>query len=229
MKLGFAALDVVEKIVDLGETSHGDLEGRQQLGFLIWLGDVRHGSRTGSLLDQIGLGERRKHDHRGDVLVADDAGRLDAVHARHLDVHAHHAWTELTGEIDRFLAIGGLTDNLITVVFEHCHQVHTVHGFILGDDNGALVGVFLFRGMLRFGCGLKLFGSEHFVRFNGLLCRHVISFHCHTQSRPICPNLGLDCFFTCPRWDSNPHCADFEAASSTNWDTRAFRNFATIT
>ena len=27
--------------------------------------------------------------------------------------------------------------------------------------------------------------------------------------------------FWCPRWDSNPHCADFEAASSTNWDTRA--------
>lgn len=27
--------------------------------------------------------------------------------------------------------------------------------------------------------------------------------------------------FGCPRWDSNPHCADFEAASSTNWDTRA--------
>lgn len=25
----------------------------------------------------------------------------------------------------------------------------------------------------------------------------------------------------CPRWDSNPHCADFEAASSTNWDTGA--------
>lgn len=27
--------------------------------------------------------------------------------------------------------------------------------------------------------------------------------------------------FGCPRWDSNPHCADFEAASSTNWDTGA--------
>ena len=28
----------------------------------------------------------------------------------------------------------------------------------------------------------------------------------------------------CPRWDSNPHCADFEAASSTNWDTGAYPN-----
>lgn len=26
----------------------------------------------------------------------------------------------------------------------------------------------------------------------------------------------------CPRWDSNPHCTDFEAVSSTNWDTGAF-------
>ncbi len=27
--------------------------------------------------------------------------------------------------------------------------------------------------------------------------------------------------FWCPRWDSNPHCTDFEAVSSTNWDTGA--------
>ena len=30
--------------------------------------------------------------------------------------------------------------------------------------------------------------------------------------------LGLK---TCPGWDSNPHCTDFEAVSSTNWDTGA--------
>ena len=30
-----------------------------------------------------------------------------------------------------------------------------------------------------------------------------------------------DGLYRCPRWDSNPHCADFEAASSTNWDTGA--------
>ena len=25
----------------------------------------------------------------------------------------------------------------------------------------------------------------------------------------------------CLEWDSNPHCTDFEAVSSTNWDTEA--------
>ena len=33
----------------------------------------------------------------------------------------------------------------------------------------------------------------------------------------------------CPRWDSNPHCADFEAASSTNWDTGAYLNLEQYT
>lgn len=29
------------------------------------------------------------------------------------------------------------------------------------------------------------------------------------------------CKRKCPGWDSNPHCTDFEAVSSTNWDTGA--------
>lgn len=29
------------------------------------------------------------------------------------------------------------------------------------------------------------------------------------------------CFKECPRWDSNPHCADFKSAASADWATRA--------
>lgn len=27
--------------------------------------------------------------------------------------------------------------------------------------------------------------------------------------------------YECPRWDSNPHCADFKSAASADWATRA--------
>lgn len=41
------------------------------------------------------------------------------------------------------------------------------------------------------------------------------------QPRRVIPVRGCSSI-RCPRWDSNPHCTDFEAVSSTNWDTGAF-------
>lgn len=41
------------------------------------------------------------------------------------------------------------------------------------------------------------------------------------QPRRVIPVRGRSSI-RCPRWDSNPHCTDFEAVSSTNWDTGAF-------
>ena len=174
MQLGFAALHIVEQIVDFGETAHGHFQSRKQLGFLIRLGDVCHGTCTRGLLDQIGLGECRKHNDRSDILITDDTRRFDAIHTRHLDVHAYHAWMELAGQFDCFLTVSGFAHNLVATIFQHGNQIHTVHGFVFGHDDGTLARFVIFLDGLLRRCGsLKFIVGEHFVRFRGLFCRHV--------------------------------------------------------
>ena len=174
LQFGLATFDIVKQIVDFGETAHGDFQSRQQLGFLIRLGDIRHGASARGLFDQIRLGECRQHDDRSDVLITDDASGLDAIHARHLDIHAHHARAELTGQLNGFLTVGGLSDDLIAVILKHGDQIHAVHGFVFGNDDGALVRLVII-GRIRLGSrsSLELLISEYFVRFRGLLCSHV--------------------------------------------------------
>lgn len=48
----------------------------------------------------------------------------------------HTTSAVLAGQFHGFLAVGGLTNDLITVVFQHGDQIHAVHGFVLGHDNG---------------------------------------------------------------------------------------------
>ena len=173
MQFRFAAFHIVEQIVDFSETAHGHFQSRQQLGFLIRLGNIRHGTSAGSLLHQIGLGERRKHNNRGDVLVADDARRLNAVHTRHLDIHAHYTRTELASQINCLFTVSGFAHNLVAIIFQHGNQIHTVHRFVFGHDDGTLARLLLFEGPLRRCGSLKFIVGEHFVRFRGLFCRHV--------------------------------------------------------
>ena len=109
-----------------------------------------------------------------DILITDDARRFDAIHTRHLDVHAYHAWTELAGQFDCFLTVSGFAHNLVATIFQHGNQIHTVHGFVFGNDDGALVRLVII-GRIRLGSrsSLELLISEYFVRFRGLLCSHV--------------------------------------------------------
>lgn len=135
---------------------------------------------AGGLLHQIGLGECGEHDDGGDVFIADNAGSGDAVHTRHLDIHAHHIRAVLAGQFHGFLAVGGLTNDLITVVFQHGDQIHAVHGFVLCHDNGTRTVLGLGLALSRFafiGHGLELFVGQHLIdvdtRFFGLLpCSH---------------------------------------------------------
>lgn len=139
-----------------------------------------HGASAGGLLHQIGLGECGEHDDGGDVFIADNAGSGDAVHTRHLDIHAHHIRQVLAGQFHGFLAVGGLSNDLITVVFQHGDQIHAVHGFVLGHDNGTRTVLGLGLALSRFafiGHGLELFVGQHLIdvdtRFFGLLpCSH---------------------------------------------------------
>ena len=57
---------------------------------------------------------------------------------RHLDIHAHDIWPLLAREFDGLLTIGSLTHHLISVVFEHGHQIHAVHRLVFGHDHGGI-------------------------------------------------------------------------------------------
>ena len=105
----------------------------------ILVSHICHGTRAGGLLDQIRLRECGEHDDRGDVLIADHAGRGDAVGTRHLHIHAHHVRTVLTGQFDGLLTIGRFTDDLVAIVFKHGDQIHAIHRFIFGHHNGTLM------------------------------------------------------------------------------------------
>ena len=97
----------------------------------------------------------------------------------------HHVRAELAGQFDGFLAIGGLADDLVTIVFEHGHQIHTIHGLVLGHDNGTRavlgLGFALSRLAVFLGHSLEFFVGQHLVdvdaRFLGLLpCSHATLF-----------------------------------------------------
>ena len=115
-----------------------------------------------------------KHNDRSNILIIDDTRRFDAIHTRHLDVHAYHAWMELAGQFDCFLTVSGFAHNLVATIFQHGNQIHTVHGFVFGHDDGTLARFVIFLDGLLRRCGsLKFIVGEHFVRFRGLFCRHV--------------------------------------------------------
>ena len=70
-------------------------------------------------------------------LLAISAGRVDAVAARHLDVHDHQVGLEGIGQLDRLLAVARLADDLISLFFQHLGQVEPNECLIFGDEDAA--------------------------------------------------------------------------------------------
>ena len=76
-------------------------------------------------------------DDRRDALRRDLGGRVDAVAARHLDVHDHQVGSQALGEFDRLLAVAGLADDLVALLAQHLGEIHADERLVLGDEHAA--------------------------------------------------------------------------------------------
>jgi hypothetical protein len=90
-----------------GPDARGELV---RLGVLQQVADRARVERRG---DAHVVRERGEHEHRRTHAQAGDpARRLDAVDARHLEVHEHDVRLAVEGQVDRLLAVGGHADHL---------------------------------------------------------------------------------------------------------------------
>ena len=82
-------------------------------------------------------GRQHHHPHTGQVRVGSDPpGGFDAVEHRHADVHQHHIGPLPTGQLDRLLAVGGLTDQLeVGGVVDHASQPGADQRLIIDDTD----------------------------------------------------------------------------------------------
>ena len=93
---------------------------------------------TPTTFDEIVLAERREQYDGRDALFCNPLRRGDAVEHRHLDVEDDEVGPQLLRELDRLLAVGGLTDDVVALFLEHLFEVEPDEGFVLGDENAPL-------------------------------------------------------------------------------------------
>ena len=64
-----------------------------------------------------------------------DARRLEAVHARHLDVEDGQVGLQLAHQLDRLVAPAGLADDVVALLLEGLAQVEADDRFVFSDHN----------------------------------------------------------------------------------------------
>ncbi len=141
--LGTPAAQPPQRLLDLGARVQGlpsvrapDRVGEPDHG----LGLVQVAARAG--LDRPGerdlVGLSRQDDHRGaGGLVVDATGRLDAVDARHLQVHQHDVGVFLRGGVDRGLTVGDDLDHAEVLFLVEGHlERFAERTMIVGDHDG---------------------------------------------------------------------------------------------
>ena len=74
-------------------------------------------------------------------LLSDLGSRVDTVATRHLDVHDHQVGLEAFGQLDGFLAVAGLADDLVAFLPQHLGQVEPDECFVLGDEDTVRLGI----------------------------------------------------------------------------------------
>ena len=119
----------------LGVPGHGDVHRRDDVAARERLDHVGHGLGAARLLDLLGLGEGRDHDDGREALLADHGRSLEAVHARHLDVHEDDVRVQPARELDGLLAVARLADHVVALLLQHLAEVHADDGLVLGDDD----------------------------------------------------------------------------------------------
>ena len=85
--------------------------------------------------DDLVLAVGGHHDDRDRPLLEDPTGGVDAVEARHLDVHHGEVGLELAGQLDRLHAVARLTADLEAGLLEQRAQIEPDDRLVLGDED----------------------------------------------------------------------------------------------
>ena len=128
-------VDLAAQALQLAEPADRDLDRGDQIALLERLDEVRQRAGVAGLLDDLALAERGEHQHAADPLGGDRPRRVEAVHARHLDVEDGQVRAEAADELDRLVAPAGLADDLVALLLEGLAQVEADDGFVLGDHH----------------------------------------------------------------------------------------------
>ena len=75
------------------------------------------------------------------------AAAVDAVDLRHLDVHDHQVGAQLPGQLERLLAVAGLTGDDVALLGEHLGEVEADQRLVLDDEHAACHGLSLGSGL----------------------------------------------------------------------------------
>ncbi len=98
---------------ELGKPCHGQFDRRGEIGLAKRLDQIADHAGLLGPVDQLFLAVRREQDNRGDLFLGQDLSSLDAIHARHLDVHDHHVRIELSRHVDRALPVAHFADDQV--------------------------------------------------------------------------------------------------------------------
>ena len=128
-------IDLAGQRAQLAEATDGDLDRRDEVGLLERLDEVGEGAGVAGILDDFALAERRQDQHAAQLLLVDEAGDLEAILARHLDVEDRQVGKQLTDKFDRPVAVTGLADDLVALLLEGLAQVHPDDRLVLGDHD----------------------------------------------------------------------------------------------
>ena len=91
--------------------------------------------------DPLGVGVRRQHEHVGQLLAHDLAGRRDPVELRHLQVHQDDVGAEPPGQVDGLSAVGRLADHVdVRLAGEQLLQAGPEHRVVVHDQHADGVG-----------------------------------------------------------------------------------------
>jgi hypothetical protein len=111
---------------------HG-LHGGDEVGGAGVLEQEAARARAQRVDDEVVQAERREDQ---DAVARQAARRLDAVHARHADVHEHDVGVEALGERDRLVAVAGLGDHGDPARrLEHGLEARAHERLVVGDED----------------------------------------------------------------------------------------------
>ena len=121
--------------LDLCVPRQGDLDGRDQVSRAEGLDDVGHGASVAGTLDELRLRERRQHDDGAGQLLQDLLRSGDAVHLRHFDIHHAQIGLKLECQLDSFLTVGSLANDLEPRLGQRLNDIETNQPLVFCDED----------------------------------------------------------------------------------------------
>ena len=116
-------------------TRQGNLDSRDQVSGTERLHDVGHRTGVTSTLNELSLRERRQHNNGAGQFLQDLLRCGDAVHLRHLDIHHAQIRFELECQLDSFLTVGSLANDLEPRLGQRLNDIETNQPLVFCDED----------------------------------------------------------------------------------------------